>query len=128
MKNPRGKHLADLALSDSITHGAVACSIAQVMIGARHNARFTHGFQHFVGITNRQCQRLFAQNMLACFGGSNRLIAVQFIGSGDIDSVDFRIGQQRIKACHRAGNPVLAGIGFATLSIGAVNGHNFADN
>ncbi len=92
MENPRTQHFADPATGNGITHGTVACGIAQVMIGTRNHARLANRFQHLVRVRKRQCQWLFAENMLTCFGGSNRLITMQFIGGGDINSVDFRIG------------------------------------
>ena len=95
VENPRTQHLADLARSNGIAHSAVACGIAQVMVGACHDTSLAHGFQHFVRVANRQRQRLFAEDMLARLCRSNRLIAMQFIGGGDINGVDFRIGQKR---------------------------------
>src|SRR5690606_33489214 len=126
MENPRTQHLADLARSNGITHGAVACGIAQMMVGAGHDTRLAHGFQQLVRVIKRQRQRLFAKYMLARLCRCNRLSAVQFIGGGDINGIDFRVGQKRFKAGHGAGYAVFAGISFTAPGIGAVNGNDLA--
>jgi hypothetical protein len=53
------------------------------------NRRLPARIQHRLRLCNRQTQRLLAQDVLACVGGSYDLVVMQIGGGGDVDRVDF---------------------------------------
>ena len=56
---------------------------------------FTHsaGGDNAIAFTHIHRHRLFAQHMLPCFRGGNRLISMQMNRRGDVNRVDFLITQ-----------------------------------
>ncbi len=64
--------------------GVVLTAVRNAQQALRRLARIDHPLALFY----RHFHRLFAEHMLSCFGGEDGLLAVQGVGSHDIDNVD----------------------------------------
>jgi hypothetical protein len=64
--------------------------------------------------------------MLARARGGEQLIAVQFVGGGDIDCVDPRVLHERVEIAGRAANSVLVGVVLRAAGVGAQHRYDLA--
>ena len=111
MEHARKQRLANGAGLNQLPHLAVRGRVAQVVVGRHHHAGLVAGLDHGNGVLGAQCQRLFAQHVLARSGSGNHLVAVQLIGGADVDRLHLGVGQERV---HRAvGGGDVAGLGKA---------------
>ncbi len=90
MKDAREERLADAALLDRLAHRAMRRGVAQVMVRRHHDAALVAFGDHRPRLGERQRQRLLAEHMLSARRRGEDLIAMQFVGGGDIDRVDVR--------------------------------------
>ncbi len=75
----------------------------------QQHARLGARVDHRVGFLERDTQRLFANDVLAGFGGVDRDLRVQAVGRGDRDQLDLGIAQQIVIIAVRVRDAVALG-------------------
>ena len=107
VEHPREQRLADPPRLDRLAHRAVRRGVAQVMVGAHHDAALAALRDHRARVGERQRERLLAQHVLAGRRGREDLVAMQLVGGGDVDGVDVLRFDQLLQARRRARDAVL---------------------
>ncbi len=90
-----------------------------------HTIRLGRGLDAIQFIQGQR-QGLFAEHVLARFGGPDRPFGVEVVGQRVVDDVDAGIGQQFFIAAVGLGNIPLGRIGLGALQIPAGDGGQFA--
>ena len=81
---------------------------------------------HAVELVQRDCQGLFAQDVLARLRGGDGPFTVQRVGQGDVDGVDLRVGEHVFIGAVGRGDPLCGGIGLGLGQIAAGDAVKFA--
>jgi hypothetical protein len=81
-------HLADIARSDDVTHGAPLARHPQFMIDGHQAAGAGAGGDDLVALVKRQPERLFQEHVGAGVERGRGETAVNMVGHGDVDNVE----------------------------------------
>ena len=71
---------------------------------------FLGGLGHLIEAVERNGRRLFAEDVLAGFGGAHGPLGVHGVGQRVVDDVDVGVGEQRFVAAEGFGNALLGGV------------------
>ena len=88
---------------------------AQMVVGSEDHARRLGDAHHLGGVFRRHRQRLFAKHVLSGGDGCHRLVEMLFVGGGDVNGINGRIGQRFLEIGAGSSNAVLGRIGGSPL-------------
>ena len=102
-------NLAELPAVDDLLHPGGQRVVAPVEGLDEDAPGLLRRLGHALGFLGVGGHRLLAQHVLARLQRSKRPLAVQAVGQGVVDGVDFGVGEEPVVVAMNAGNPLLAG-------------------